>query len=64
MNRIASLSASTFSSIQTSPWQSTAPSSRVAKLGGAITMVGTTFTFAPNEDVGTGYYVLVVTNAD
>jgi hypothetical protein len=32
--------------------------------GGAITMVGTTFTFAPNEDVGTGYYVLVVTSAD
>ncbi len=32
--------------------------------GGAITVVGTTFTFAPNEDVGTGYYILVVTNTD
>ena len=28
--------------------------------GGAITVVGTTFTFDPNDGTGTGYYVLVV----
>lgn len=32
--------------------------------GGAITMVGTTFTFDPNDGTGMGYYILVVTNAD
>ena len=32
--------------------------------GGAITVVGTTFTFDPNDGTGTGYYILVVTNAD
>jgi hypothetical protein len=32
--------------------------------GGAVTVVGTAFDFAPAQDVGTGYYILVVTNAD
>lgn len=32
--------------------------------GGAITVVGTSFDFAPASDVGTGYYILVVTSAD
>jgi hypothetical protein len=32
--------------------------------GGAITMVGTTFTFDPGDGTGTGYYILVATNAD
>lgn len=32
--------------------------------GGTITVVGTTFTFDPNDGTGTGYYILVVTNAD
>ncbi|RLB54843.1 MAG: hypothetical protein DRI90_19915 [Deltaproteobacteria bacterium] len=32
--------------------------------GGAVTMVGTTFTFDPGDGTGMGYYVLVVTNAD
>ena len=32
--------------------------------GGAITMVGTTFTFDPSDGTGAGYYVLVVTVND
>jgi len=32
--------------------------------GGAITMVGTTFTFDPGDGTGQGYYILIVTNAD
>ena len=32
--------------------------------GGAITMVGTTFTFDPTDGTGTGYYTLIVTNVD
>ena len=32
--------------------------------GGAITMVGTTWTFDPTDGTGQGYYVLVVTVAD
>jgi len=32
--------------------------------GEAITVVGTAFDFVPANDVGTGYYILVVTNAD
>jgi len=32
--------------------------------GGAITVVGTTFTFDPSDGTGTGYYILVATNAD
>jgi hypothetical protein len=32
--------------------------------GGAITMVGTTYTFDPSDGTGMGYYILVVTNAD
>lgn len=32
--------------------------------GGAITVVGTTFTFDPSDGTGTGYHLVVVTNAD
>jgi hypothetical protein len=32
--------------------------------GGAITVVGTTYTFDPTDGTGTGYYILVVQNAD
>ena len=32
--------------------------------GGAITVVGTAFDFTPASDVGTGYYILVVTSAE
>lgn len=32
--------------------------------GGAITMVGTTYTFDPTDGTGTGYYILVVTVND
>tara|TARA_R110002096_G_scaffold143328_1_gene299084 strand:+ start:39862 stop:40491 length:630 start_codon:yes stop_codon:yes gene_type:complete len=32
--------------------------------GGAITVVGSAFDFAPADDVGTGYYILVVTSAE
>lgn len=32
--------------------------------GGAITVVGTTFTFDPNDGTGMGYYILVVSNVD
>ncbi|MBT8495833.1 MAG: hypothetical protein KJO07_22510 [Deltaproteobacteria bacterium] len=32
--------------------------------GGSLSVVGTTYTFAANENVGTGYYVLVVTVTD
>jgi len=32
--------------------------------GGAITMVGTTFTFDPTDGTGTGYYILIVTVND
>lgn len=32
--------------------------------GGAITVVGTTYTFDPSDGTGMGYYILVVTNAD
>ncbi|MBW2526933.1 MAG: hypothetical protein JRI23_22315 [Deltaproteobacteria bacterium] len=32
--------------------------------GGAITVVGTTFTFDPNDGTGQGYHIVVVSNAD
>jgi hypothetical protein len=32
--------------------------------GGAITVVGTSFNFTPASDIGTGYYILVVTSAE
>lgn len=36
----------------------------VVPAGGALTVVGTTFTFDPSDGTGTGGYVMVVTNAD
>lgn len=36
----------------------------VVPAGGALTVVGTTYTFDPTDGTGTGGYIMVVTNAD